>query len=267
MTRKIILLLIPFLLLSTPAWATNWCNDGDILGCWQLNIDENPVTDDSGRGNTGALESAGHPNFTASGKFDGAYDFDGGQDFIDPVDTDFAFDKEDAFSVTLWSSTIVNSAGRSIIGKMDHGGSYPGWDIHIETVSGKVIFYLINDFGGGDRIEVIGDTDITSSSAFRHIAVTYDGLEAASGALIYVNGVEETNTTTDNLNNTMANAGSFMMGSRNDEAHYYDGILDDIGVFGDVLSAVDVNDIMDNGLVQAAAEEERRIMTIFISKK
>jgi len=40
-------------------WAANWCDDVNNKGCWQMNVDEDPITDDSGEGQHGDLLALG----------------------------------------------------------------------------------------------------------------------------------------------------------------------------------------------------------------
>ena len=54
----------------------DWTQDASCEAAWLMNADEDPLTDSSGNGRTAALKGTGEPNYTASGKFGGAYQFD-----------------------------------------------------------------------------------------------------------------------------------------------------------------------------------------------
>ena len=48
-----------------------------------MDVDEDPIADATGNGNDGNLKGADEPDYNASGKFGGCYDFDGSDDYID----------------------------------------------------------------------------------------------------------------------------------------------------------------------------------------
>ena len=138
------------------------------------------VLDFSTYGNNATCDptTAACPTWTASGKFGGAFSYDGANDnFTVPDGT--IWDVAD-FSVAAW----VNIS------------SYTGLDMHIwghrgATSSSRALWLYVNDSGNRitfrrNDVDLLASADTLSTSTWHHIAVTYT---AATGeALLYIDG-------------------------------------------------------------------------------
>ena len=69
-----------------------------------------------------------------------------------------------------------------------------GYELWVEGVLNVLVVRLINDYGGGKYIDVIGSTNVIDGKP-HFVAATYDGSSTAAGVRLYVDGVPETLTT------------------------------------------------------------------------
>ncbi|MBK8887411.1 MAG: LamG domain-containing protein [Saprospiraceae bacterium] len=116
---------------------------------------------------------------------------------------------------------------------LSHGGWQERWKISLPA-HGKPVFTThaatcCNDMdsGGGNELKV---------NEWRHVAMTHDGTTDR----IYMNGVQVNEKAyAGDLNST-----TFPLGigyDPIDKANYFDGLLDDVMIFGQALSAADIN--------------------------
>ena len=74
------------------------------------------------------------------------------------------------------------------------------------------------------------------------MACTFDGTSSTAGTLrIYIDGVQESVTTTTSNVGITNHSGTKIIGKRNDEAHYLNAAVDDMRVYNQALSAWDVD--------------------------
>lgn len=262
---KKLLLLSLFIFLSIGnVWATDYTQDITCFFALLMNIDENPLSDSSGKGNTAALKAAGEPDFTSSGKFNGGYIWDGSDDYAQI--TDFVGGNLQIASATSWIYFNTQTNDDYII---NYGSA---------ATNGFV--FLRDDVGSGsgrtDCIKVLIDattdysletaTNSATSGSWIHIAFTFSA--TADALRIYINGVEDVNspntTGSGNLTNPVTNC---FIGASTTTAsnNMHNGTMDDVGFFIDLeLSSTQINDIMDNGLngLGSGGATTRRIMYI-----
>jgi hypothetical protein len=121
-----------------------------------------------------------------------AVGFDGTSSIIIDDGTAFAFQPDNAFSISLWSFFTGNSDG-ALISK--RGSNAEG--LEIRKTSANRIMVIIDgresNSGTGNRIVTYSDAAIESST-FQNIVVTYDGSKALEGVRIYVDAIDVTNS-------------------------------------------------------------------------
>ena len=163
-----------------------------------------------------------------------------------------AFDTADAFSVTAW---IKGSFGQdsAIVGNMQQGGSFTGWELHVGTGAGGsgpglLNVWLINSFGA-NYIQV-NSPQVVLDDAWHQVAFTYDGSGSASGVRIYVDGQDATGeATADNLTGTLLNSVEMGIGTRQIGAnHNFQGAIAEVSAWRANLSPANINDIYQNGV-------------------
>jgi len=121
-------------------------------------------------------------------------------------DNNLGFDYDEAFSFSFWfrPKTERGSGLRELLEKWD-SGSTRGYQLNWDQGTGNVQFLLSN--GPSNQIDVdFTDAALGNSDSWHHIAVSYDGSEAASGISIYIdNSSRSLATNADTLSATTLN--------------------------------------------------------------
>ena len=179
-----------------------------------------------------ANDSQGSNNGTSSAikLGTGAYEFDGTDDFVN-LGTDSGLNLLNGGTVAMWVNTD-NITDRRFAGK----GSNGAWELLSETTDNKVKF-RVND---GSVKNVIGTTAL-SDGTWYHIAGVYD--KSAGEIRLYVNGTLE-NTTTGVGQIATINTATYL--GRNEGGNYYDGKIDDVGIWDRVLTATEIGKLVNN---------------------
>jgi len=168
----------------------------------------------------------------------GALMFDGTNDtVIIGSESTFDFERTDAFSLEVWLNSMNSTAG-IILGKMANTAPYTGYNFFL-SAAGLPSVYLINTWT--TNVLYVNSNIPVNDGDWHHVVFTYDGSSSASGAHIYVDGVDQVLTTTYNtLSASILNNVSFYAGSRNNTTMYFDGSLDVTRVYDKNLTASEV---------------------------
>jgi cysteine-rich repeat protein len=166
-----------------------------------------------------------------------AFSFDGINDYVLVNDTTNVPTGSDARSIALWlkQDTIGNQATLVSLGNGNTGNQR--FIVQVSDVGGT--YYLFTDgINGGNNISISGG-EVPSTGAWHHIAFTMDGF---GNWKYYLDGSFVKGGTFPVAIDTMTN--KVEIGSRHDSATgYFDGLLDEVRVYGRVLSAGDVADL------------------------
>lgn len=220
-----------------------------LISYWTLNATA-AATDSWGSNNgTNTAITAGTTHIA------GTYSFNGTTSHSAiPSSSSIAFDRTQLFSASLWvnPSTFTASEFQSLIGNL-LGATNMGWEVALvsgpttpATNTGVQVF-LGNTYPT-NCILVTSAPGTISASAWSHIAVTYDGSSLAAGVKIYINGSLLTNTVpNDNLSSTTVNTNPIWIGERSDSTSPYGGLMDDVRLYGRVLSQAEVSAIFTAG--------------------
>ncbi len=192
------------------------------------------ITIDNGASTYSSADYTVNPNSTTgwTGQYKlgtGAYSFDGTDDFVN-LGTDSAFNLLNGGTVVMWVNTD-NITDKRFAGK----GSNGAWELLSETTDNKVKF-RVND---GSVKNVIGTTAL-SDGTWYHIAGVYD--KSAGEIRLYVNGTLE-NTTTGIGQIATISTPAYL--GRNEGGAYYDGKIDDVGIYSRVLTATEILDLVN----------------------
>lgn len=132
-----------------------------------------------------------------------------------------------SFTLSAWVKP--NGTNNSILSQEDKNGTGRNW-LGINS-SGK--FYSLL---GGTEIVIPTNVDM---GAWYHVGVTYDYL--AKNLSFYINGELVTQRTTT----ITPTDGDYRVGSFKGSGGYWDGIIDELKLFNQTLSASDMSDMMD----------------------
>lgn len=272
---KVLTLLLLSLFFIGPSWAGTSVDydDANCVAAWLMDIDEDPITDSSGEGHTGAWRGVGEPDHATAdpppgGFSTGYYVYNGDQnDYIKVVsDTDFNFG--DDFSIVGWEYLLSYDPQESGTNYMIYyhtrdrllgeGSETRSWQFAIRgdedaTNVGKVVF-TYNVAGNG----LVYSTGVPGLNAWHHIAVTFDNSDPEY--IFYIDGVSSGSGATDITPVTAAGSVGVGAGENvpNSYVSFWYGRIDELADFTRELSSTEVNDLMDNGLapvVVAAANK------------
>lgn len=160
------------------------------------------------------------------------------------------FDIDDPFSVSLWFKVSDPFQDSTLYSRIANNGT--GFEIWIDRSGNnrklKAAFY-----GTNGSISFEGSTNL-SKNTWYHLVFTYDGSENTSGMNMYVNGVAETksNTNNDSLLNYPDYASSYLhIGAKKTinalPERVFTGNIDEVSVFDIELTVLNVSSIYNSG--------------------
>ncbi|MEO2016316.1 MAG: DUF1553 domain-containing protein [Fuerstiella sp.] len=188
----------------------------------------------------------------ADGKFGKAFNCDT-KNFIDLGNVG-DFDGSHGFSYGAWIKPKGAGSGAPLA-RMNNGNSFRGYDLHIS--GGSIEPHIIHKWPT-DAIKVSSKQKLKPDT-WQHVFVTYDGSNKAAGVKIYVDGKPwDWDVREDRLAGTIKSKGPFYLGRRNGGSNY-NGLVDDVRVYGRVLAESEVaalagNDVITPLLAKAATE-------------
>jgi hypothetical protein len=198
-----------------PAGVADWAPARDLLASWPL---------DDG---AGLAARDGQPSFVA-GRVGKAADLAGGA-FLDADNVgDFAF--EAPFSFAFWVNPRKNDG--AILSRMKDEPQGTGYGVAL--VGGRLRFHLtVRWLDDAMRVET---ERAIEPNRWHHVAVAYDGSRLAAGLRVYLDGdPAPTKTLLDELNQPFNVKEPFRIGSGGGKESRFDGLIDDLRVYGRVL--------------------------------
>ena len=251
-----LILFIVLFIFSSLAYATDYCNDSKIVGCYPSQ--ENTGTtlvDHSSQSYTGTFASSGHPAWVTQSPSRSyltyATNYTTTSDYIRFSLPSVTFVPTQAQSEVLWVYPTVDTVSggnpRIIDDTTAHGNSF----INVSTTS--TIIFQVGSNGGTSLVSKCSNSALTLS-AWNHVAVTWDGSNTATNVHIYINGSECSYQQQTNGSSLESPNATLEFGNRrSDNARPLNGYLTEIGLFNRVLSSSEVTDIYNNGLIQGGA--------------
>lgn len=228
----------------------------------------------SGNGNHGTLTNMvqGATSGFTGGKFGGAMNFDGTNDYVNLGDKDqFTFtdgtDLNDIpFSISVWVMFNVITGFQLVMSKSDFGANRR--EFLLFTLNNqKIHFNLMKHDSYNDRIGR-GTAVITANTQY-HIVATYDGSKTEAGMRIYLNGHRSDNAsdsagTYPGLSNTVT---PFVMGTDFNTfpttGNHFHGSMSEVRVYRRALSAQDVQQLYTDPFCMY---EQKNFFSKFIQK-
>ncbi len=202
-------------------------------------FDENSgkvVGDATGNGHDGVLDG---PQWV-TGKFRGALEFDGVDDFAEVANhPDLNFGPDDSFTIAAWvkysSSTIGTNSW--IVGKAGHLPAHYIFGHHV-TANG---FRLKLDDGGTD---LKLDAAFTPDDEWHHVAIVRD--KGAGEARMYIDG--DLAASGPDSTNDSTNDAPLHIGQRGDGTEFMNGVIDELAIWRAALTDDEIERVMNDGL-------------------
>lgn len=242
--KKLIFALL--LLVPCAAWGTDYTADSACQGAWLFTEGSGTtVADSSPNSNTGNFKGAEEPTWDGSDKPSvAAYSvsFDGTDDYIN-CGADASL-YSSTFTMVAWVKTPGTTTEQVVCGKLESVYGDPvfrmevgEWEANNRTV-GLVYRNGATWSGASTSSEV-------PSNTWTHIAVTLSGAHVVTA---YING-ESVSIDQPAVDIPANDGGNFVLGYNLIDSNYpFSGRIAEVAFFNRVLSSVEINDIMDNGL-------------------
>ena len=94
-----------------------------------------------------------------------------------------------------------------------------------------------------------GSADLIAANTWQHVAATWDGSRDAAHIHIYIDGVPSDSVAISGVGPPRRDSSSpFVIGNRSDGARGFDGGIDDVRVYGRVLSASEIHTLARGGV-------------------
>jgi len=209
--------------------------DPNLIGWWKLDETSGTIAaDSSSNGNDGAL--MGDPQWV-SGWINGALNLDGDGDYVD-CGYDPIFDiATNEMTVAAWVTIRSNANAWQVIAAK---GEY-AWRLSAVNMDPRFHFGItwwdIPSTFGVDGVTSVGYDE------WHHVAGSFDG----TNINVYLDGVLDASATTTEPIGT--NTESLLIGNNPyDLVRYWDGLIDDVRIYGRALSQSEIRDLMPTQL-------------------
>ncbi|MCH2183717.1 MAG: DUF1553 domain-containing protein [Mariniblastus sp.] len=172
----------------------------------------------------------------------------------DPSGATAKFDSSDKFSFSLWIRP--KSADGTLISRIDDRQAGRGYDVLLQR--GTIVVHLIHRWPD-NAIQVLdrNHRSITLDQ-WVHVCVTYDGSSNADGVKLFVNGEPRTlEITHSNLDGTIKTDQPLSIGGQDSDG-LFDGLIDDLQIYGRPLSETDISTLANPGARIMAIPPDQR---------
>lgn len=252
-------LLSLILLLHLNTFGYDWTQDGDAIGTWLMDVTGSPTLDATasydGTVAGATFSTADNPAAYSVGY----YSFDGTNDSLNMGDIVEADDSTTSLSGVAWVWQNNVTQDHWIFGSYD-GTSGIFWQFDdTSAASSRTDVYrlFVRESAGAGQglVNIETPSSGASEDVWEHVAWSWTASDG-SGLRLWLDGVEvaDSPVSTSGNENCGQTSGDWIAGEYPatgglDRA----GRIDELGLFLTVLDGTDINDIMDNGLLQAAA--------------
>lgn len=219
MNYKILLGLLVLLLLS--ASSVFALNSFDAISYYTFTSDTSDSLGVNDFTNSGGVA-------TVNGIISGAYDFESGSGQY-MSKTGFAAFPSD-FSINLWIKRESSGVANFIL---DHAGT--DRSTFLVNSNDNLAFEVI---GPSTRPTAISDITINSGD-WNMVTFVYDG--SSDTAKLYINGTETTYSFQQAGSGGPSGSGTFWFGRNNPGTNYFDGIMDELGIFNKKLNTTEIS--------------------------
>jgi hypothetical protein len=241
----------------------------DLIAHWSVDDGSGAIARDSVGNNDGALE--GDPTWEANGKVNGALSFDGVGDYIQTPLLEELKTGEN-FSISAWFKTKVTSLGELHIIWVG-GAPGNGWGTEPELHMGinhpqhhdKLMFYFgsAQDISG-QSINMVSKDDFTDTSNWHHfIGVISNANGPTVEGRFYLDGIQiehlaegtdlVTTASTELPPDRNAWDTALRIGGPSADRRYFDGLIDEVGVWDHALTSDEALAVMQYGVNMTTA--------------
>jgi len=223
------------------------------VGHWKLDEsasspDPCEAVDSSDNGNTGYLQNMEDTDWTA-GKFGNALEFDGTDEYV-TITGYKGITGKNARTCAAWIRINLGSSDSdyaTIVSWGNNNSSGERWQFMLRDHDTDSEYQLRVSVKSGAKY---GSTDLNENdNQWHHVAVTWedDGTPDVEDVKLYVDGVEETDCTTDSQTiNTDGNK-DVRIGDYNSTNNYFKGNIDDVRIYDRALTEGEIGQLYRGG--------------------
>ncbi len=220
--------------------------DSGLIGYW--NFDDGSgttATDSTINSNNGTLDE---PTWSSGKVGSSALTFDGVDDLV-VIGNQQPFNFTNlgtttGMTIAMWVNPLENSVSlQYLMSKINV--STAGWYFAQSPGSHDAYSFLV-DYSGSD-LSIRTSTGSTIYGQWQHVVMTWDGSMNASGAAIYIDGVEATYGIQNNATGTPSIGTSYNLniGDNTGRSRSFMGSLDDVRVYNRALNSSDVSELYE----------------------
>lgn len=151
------------------------------------------------------------------------------------------FERTNAFTYCAWVKPAESHDGSLFARMASADGQYRGWDLWF--ADNKPAIHIIHEWPG-NAIKVVARKALPKGR-WSFVAVSYDGSSKANGVKIYVNGeLQAVDVANNNLTDTIRTPVPFKLGQRDAGQSARGAGLQDLRIYGRVLSMPELAEVM-----------------------
>jgi len=198
-----------------------------LVGYWKMDETSGDAADSSG--NVTTLTNNSTTPYTGA-KFGNGAELDGSTDYFEAADNATLSVTGD-LTLSAWINNDDTTGSQNIVGKWD--GTNNSYLLALE--GDELRMYI----GSASNHQTTSSANL-SSNTFTHVAGVYNA--STQTVKLYVNGVEQTSTTTGGTipSSIGDDAGEFVIGADDSPANYFDGHIDEARVYNRALDPSEV---------------------------
>jgi hypothetical protein len=237
---------------ATASSSSTGINSG-LAGYWTLdrkNLTNATATDITGNGKNGTLSGSLSTANILNGKIREGLSFNGTSNYIDVGIGKFPYTSSSSFSGSLWVKTTGGT--QTLMSNMDQG-SVAGW--HFSTTASGLNFLMANA-AYSNLISVFSVANV-NDGRWHHVGFTYDGSHTAAGVVLYIDGKQTDKTINNNVDPGLLGDYGFKIGVLTGFGGlpfaYMNGSMDDIRLYGRMVTATEMNTLYRQGGSTVAA--------------
>lgn len=158
----------------------------------------------------------------------------------------FSFERTQAFTASAWINTSTTGTIKVILGRTRSDAMNRGWLLDIAAAN--TLRFTLRNTAVGSVIARVGSTGTVTDGKWHHVAATSDGSGSTAGMFLYIDGVADSASVTNNLGtNTIITTAAAHIGSIEGAANFFNGTMLYPMVVPVALTAADIRTLYTLG--------------------
>jgi mono/diheme cytochrome c family protein len=150
------------------------------------------------------------------------------------------FEKDQAFTCSVWVKMPRDGATGAIVARMDNGNEYRGWDMWLDK--GRPASHIVHKWPD-DAVKVIGKTALKTDK-WQYVTLTYDGSGKADGVKIFVDGApQKVESAANSLKNSIRTNVPLKLAQRNTSDRVDDLAIQDLRIYDRALPQAEITQL------------------------